>query len=170
MLVPTGSGSLSNRIILSLSISWGARWHGSRPGKKIRAPSKIYIWEQEHVLSKMQWSVQRSPNGYSVSNANYGFVEVVRATKRRGNLSVLHACSSTRINWSVLSCRWRYEVFLIKMSVKSYKYIYLNIIQWSGFRVPAGAENFSLQHRVQTGAAAHQASYPMGAKGRFGWG
>jgi hypothetical protein len=29
---------------------------------------------------------------------------------------------------------------------------------WSGFRVPPGAENFSLHHRVQTGSGAHPAS------------
>jgi hypothetical protein len=29
-------------------------------------------------------------------------------------------------------------------------------------RFPAGVENFPLRHRVQTGSAAHQASYPMG--------
>jgi hypothetical protein len=34
-------------------------------------------------------------------------------------------------------------------------------------RFPAGARNFSLHHRVQNGAGAHQASYPMGTRGSF---
>jgi hypothetical protein len=34
-------------------------------------------------------------------------------------------------------------------------------------RFPAGAGNFSLHHRVQTGSVAHPASYPMGTKGSF---
>jgi hypothetical protein len=32
---------------------------------------------------------------------------------------------------------------------------------------PAGAGNFSLQNRVQTGSGAHTASYPMGTRGSF---
>jgi hypothetical protein len=32
-------------------------------------------------------------------------------------------------------------------------------------RVPAGAGNFSLRHRVQTSSGAHPASYPMGSGG-----
>jgi hypothetical protein len=32
-----------------------------------------------------------------------------------------------------------------------------------GARFPAGAENFSLPHRVQTGSGAHPASHPMGS-------
>jgi hypothetical protein len=32
----------------------------------------------------------------------------------------------------------------------------------SGVRVPEGAGNFSLHHRVQTGSGAHPVSYPMG--------
>jgi hypothetical protein len=38
---------------------------------------------------------------------------------------------------------------------------------WSGVRVPTGAGNFSLHHRVQTGSGAHQASYPVGNRGSF---
>jgi hypothetical protein len=34
----------------------------------------------------------------------------------------------------------------------------------SRVRVPAGAENFSLHHRVQTGSGAHPASCPMGTR------
>jgi hypothetical protein len=37
----------------------------------------------------------------------------------------------------------------------------------SRVRVPAGAENFSLHHRVQHGSGAHPASYPMGTRGSF---
>jgi hypothetical protein len=37
----------------------------------------------------------------------------------------------------------------------------------SRVRFPAGAGNFSLHHRVQTGSGAHPASYPMGARGSF---
>jgi hypothetical protein len=37
----------------------------------------------------------------------------------------------------------------------------------SGVRVPAGAGNFSLHHRIQTGSGAHPASYPMGTRGCF---
>jgi hypothetical protein len=36
---------------------------------------------------------------------------------------------------------------------------------WSGVRNPAGAGNFSLHHRVQTGSGNHSASYPMGTRG-----
>jgi hypothetical protein len=38
---------------------------------------------------------------------------------------------------------------------------------WAGVRVPAGAGNFSLHHRVQTGSGVHKASYPMGTGGFF---
>jgi hypothetical protein len=34
-------------------------------------------------------------------------------------------------------------------------------------RVPAGAGNFSLHHRIQTGFGAQISSYPMGDKGFF---
>jgi hypothetical protein len=34
-------------------------------------------------------------------------------------------------------------------------------------RIPSGAGNFSLGHRVQTGSGAHPASYPMGTGGSF---
>jgi hypothetical protein len=37
----------------------------------------------------------------------------------------------------------------------------------SRVRFPAGAENFSLHHRVQNGSGSHPASYPMGAGGSF---
>jgi hypothetical protein len=37
----------------------------------------------------------------------------------------------------------------------------------SRVRFPAGAGNFSLQHRVQNGCGAHPASYPMGTRGSF---
>jgi hypothetical protein len=32
-------------------------------------------------------------------------------------------------------------------------------------RVPAGAGDFSLHHRIQTGSGAHPTSYPKGIKG-----
>jgi hypothetical protein len=37
----------------------------------------------------------------------------------------------------------------------------------SRVRVSAGAENYSLHHRVQIGSGAHLASYPMGIRGSF---
>jgi hypothetical protein len=37
----------------------------------------------------------------------------------------------------------------------------------SRVRFPAGAENFSLHHRVQNGSGTHPASYPMGTRGSF---
>jgi hypothetical protein len=37
----------------------------------------------------------------------------------------------------------------------------------SRVRFPAGAGNFSLQHRVQNGSGAHLASCPMGTGGYF---
>jgi hypothetical protein len=37
----------------------------------------------------------------------------------------------------------------------------------SRVRLPAGAGNFSLHHRVQNGSGAHPASYPMGTSGFF---
>jgi hypothetical protein len=40
----------------------------------------------------------------------------------------------------------------------------------SRVRFPAGARNFSLHHRVQSGSGAHPASYPMGTRGSFPWG
>jgi hypothetical protein len=36
-----------------------------------------------------------------------------------------------------------------------------------GVRFPAGAGNFSLQHRIQTGSGAHLPSYPVGTEGPF---
>jgi hypothetical protein len=36
-----------------------------------------------------------------------------------------------------------------------------------GVQFPAGAGNFSLRHRVQTGSGAHPASYSMGIGGSF---
>jgi hypothetical protein len=36
-----------------------------------------------------------------------------------------------------------------------------------GVRVPTGAGNFSLHHRVRTGSGAHPPSYPMGTTGSF---
>jgi hypothetical protein len=36
--------------------------------------------------------------------------------------------------------------------------------EWSRVRIPAGAGNFSLHHRIQTGSEAHQLSYPMGTR------
>jgi hypothetical protein len=38
---------------------------------------------------------------------------------------------------------------------------------WSGSRVSAGAENFSLYHRVQTDSGSHPNSYPVGIRGSF---
>jgi hypothetical protein len=40
-------------------------------------------------------------------------------------------------------------------------------IGWSEVRVPTGAGNFSLHHRVQTGSGAHPTSYPMGNRDSF---
>jgi hypothetical protein len=40
----------------------------------------------------------------------------------------------------------------------------MEVICWLIF-VPAGAENFSLHYRVQTGSGTHPASYPMGTGG-----
>jgi hypothetical protein len=37
----------------------------------------------------------------------------------------------------------------------------------SRVRLPAGAGNFSLHHRVQNGSGAHPASYPVGTRGFF---
>jgi hypothetical protein len=37
----------------------------------------------------------------------------------------------------------------------------------SRVRLPAGAGNFSLHHRVQNGSGPHPASYPMGTRGSF---
>jgi len=34
-------------------------------------------------------------------------------------------------------------------------------------RFPAGAGNFSLHYRVQTGSGAHPASHPVGTRGSF---
>jgi hypothetical protein len=37
----------------------------------------------------------------------------------------------------------------------------------SRVRIPAGAGNYSLRHRVQNGSGAHPASYPVGTRGSF---
>jgi hypothetical protein len=37
----------------------------------------------------------------------------------------------------------------------------------SRVRLPAGAGNFTLHHRVQSGSGAHPASYPRGTRGSF---
>jgi hypothetical protein len=37
----------------------------------------------------------------------------------------------------------------------------------SGVRFPAGAGNYSLNHRVQDGSGAHPASYPMSTRSSF---
>jgi hypothetical protein len=37
----------------------------------------------------------------------------------------------------------------------------------SRVRLPTGAGNFSLHHRVRNGSGAHPASYPMGIMGSF---
>jgi hypothetical protein len=37
----------------------------------------------------------------------------------------------------------------------------------SRVRLPVGAGNFSLHHRVQNGSGAHPTSYPMGTRGSF---
>jgi hypothetical protein len=37
----------------------------------------------------------------------------------------------------------------------------------SRIRVPAGARNFSLHHRVHNGSGTHPASYPTGTRGSF---
>jgi hypothetical protein len=37
----------------------------------------------------------------------------------------------------------------------------------SRVRLPAGAWNISLHHRVQNGSGAHLAPYPMGTRGSF---
>jgi hypothetical protein len=34
-------------------------------------------------------------------------------------------------------------------------------------RIPAGAGNYSLRHRVQTGTGANPAPYPLGTRGSF---
>jgi len=36
-----------------------------------------------------------------------------------------------------------------------------------GVRVPTGAGNFSLHHRVQTGSGVHPTSYSVGIRGSF---
>jgi hypothetical protein len=55
-------------------------------------------------------------------------------------------------------------------------YYYYYYYYWLGYqlddrgsrvRIPAGAGNFSLHHRVQTGSGAHPACYPMGTGGSF---
>jgi len=36
-----------------------------------------------------------------------------------------------------------------------------------GVRIPAGARNFYIHHRVQTGSVTHPVSYEMGTRGSF---
>jgi hypothetical protein len=62
---------------------------------------------------------------------------------------------------------------------EKYENIMSRVTQWysaglrdgcSGVRVPAGAGNFSLHHRVQTGSGTHAASCPMSTWGSFAGG
>jgi len=67
---------------------------------------------------------------------------------------------------------WQTAVFSDIMSVQILMWE-VGIAQWNsaglraGVRVPRGAENFSLHHRVQTGPGAHPSSNPMGTRGFF---
>jgi hypothetical protein len=65
---------------------------------------------------------------------------------------------------------------LVKVQGQLYLYLFINyegtrhfiLMAWTiGVRFPAGAGNFSLNHRVQNGSGAHPASYPMGTRGSF---
>jgi hypothetical protein len=50
---------------------------------------------------------------------------------------------------------------------RSALFITHTLIRLSEVRLPAGAGNFSLHHRVQTGCGAHRTSYPLGTRGYF---
>jgi hypothetical protein len=72
---------------------------------------------------------------------------------------------------TVLNVNWNIMRFIV--ASKS-RYISVGIalsygLDDRGFtiRFLAGAENFSLHHRVQNGSGAHQASYPMSTRGFF---
>jgi hypothetical protein len=47
------------------------------------------------------------------------------------------------------------------------RYIAKLRVGWSEVRVPPGAGNFSLHHRVHTGSGVYPASYPMGTRDSF---
>jgi hypothetical protein len=48
-----------------------------------------------------------------------------------------------------------------------YSYYIVDILIASGVRVPGGAGNFSLHHRMQTDPGTHPASYPVGNSDSF---
>jgi hypothetical protein len=60
--------------------------------------------------------------------------------------------------------------YLVKRRRTLHFYIYLGYeldYRGSRIRLPAGAGNFFLHHRVQNSSGAHSASYPMGTGGSF---
>jgi hypothetical protein len=71
---------------------------------------------------------------------------------------------------SLLLFKPNFEYFLIFKSLDSLVGIATNYgpdDSMIGARFPAGAGNFSIRHRVQTGSGAHLASNPVGTGGCF---
>jgi hypothetical protein len=65
---------------------------------------------------------------------------------------------------------WCFVVFYINKSRDSSVGITLGYgldYRRSRVRLPGGAGNFCLHHRVQNGSGAHPASYPVGSRGCF---
>jgi hypothetical protein len=113
----------------------------------------------------------------------------------RGNAVARHINNSWRISaclvlgdftdTQILNARVQIHSYLPVFSFRDYVFSYtrfsflepspisktrfLTKLQETGVRVPAGAENFSLHHRVQTGSGANPASYPMGNRELFPW-
>jgi hypothetical protein len=86
---------------------------------------------------------------------------------------VLLSCDRTlwlMLHWSNLNCI-HFNFFIFKrQSRDSSVGIALGYgldDRGSRARFPAGAENFSLHHRVQSGSGAHPASYPVDTRGSF---
>jgi hypothetical protein len=98
-------------------------------------------------------------HGYSLSGSTPGFTNDVLETE----------------SWRYNSCIWCREKTIATVIL----YLILSFgglaqwysaglwAGWSVVRFPAGAGNFSLHHRVQTGSGAHPASYPVGTSGSF---
>jgi len=92
----------------------------------------------------------------------------VTSFDRSINQSINQSSTITaRTPWSVMSSMqpiklWYLTYFIIQLSS-----ITLGFGLNEGVQDPAGAGNFPLNHRVQTGSVAHPASYPVGTRGSF---
>jgi hypothetical protein len=95
-------------------------------------------WEQKKMVQTVRHRRWTTPSGYSC-------------------ILVCQLC---------LSCNNAVLVLWLRAEIAQWYSAELRA-RWSGVRVPTGAGNVSLHHRVQNGSGAHPASYPMGTRGPF---